>query len=311
MTTFPKSSQSTRVRGSYSETEPLKKVVMCRPTYFNIIIPINYTQWLYATDGLPRPRAEVMVEQNQGLIDALQQEGVEVELIPPVPGLPYLHATRDVGVVIGDRIVLSSLKEESRRLEAQVAEPILSKQGLEILTPDRGFVEGGDVFVDGEHRTLWVGLGGDFSGNVQGERLWEGLGGRTDQQGADFLYRHFGRDYDLVLLRFDAQYTHLDTVFGLPGRDCVLLYEPAFDASSLQRIRRVYSSIIPLTDLEQRNAGANVLPLGSGKVISISQNHSVNAKLTQQGFEVIPVPFSEVIKSGGSVRCDTLPVDRM
>jgi N-dimethylarginine dimethylaminohydrolase len=265
---------------------------MCPPTYFDIVEPTNYTQWLYSSDGLPRPIPRVMVEQHLRLVEILREEGIEVELLPPVPSLPFQHATRDVGVVIGDAIVLGNLKERTRRLETQVAGPALNKYGLKMLVPKQGFVEGGDVIVD------------------RG-RLWVGLGARTDEPGAEFLDRTFGRDYGVIPLRFNSRYTHLDTVFGVLGRGRALLYEPAFEPASLQRIREVYPSIISLTDKEQRNAGANVLCLSPDKVISIAENPSVSEQLAQLGYEVVTLPYSEVIKSGGSVRCDTLPVERV
>jgi N-dimethylarginine dimethylaminohydrolase len=263
---------------------------MCPPTFFQIVKPINAIQWLYYNDGLPKPESLVMVQQHRQLVDILREEGVEVELLPPVRGLPYQHATRDVGVVIGDTIVLSNLKEETRRLETRIAEPTLQEYGLRVLVPERGFIEGGDVIVDNG-------------------RLWVGLGARTDERGAEFLYRTFGRDYDVIPLRFDPKYTHLDTVFGVLGQHA-LLYEPALELSSLQRIRETYPSVISLTDKEQQNAGANVLCLSPGKVISIAENRSVNGRLLQLGYEVTIVSFSEVIKSGGSVWCYTLPVER-
>ena len=278
-------------KGCNSETGRLRKVVMCPPTFFQILKPINTIQWLYYNDGLPKPEPPVMVQQHQRLVDVLREEGIEVELLPPVRGLPYQHATRDVGVVIGDTIVLSNLKEEMRQMETQIAEPTLRGYGLRVLLPERGFIEGGDVIVDGN-------------------RLWVGLGSRTDTQGAEFLDRTFGRDYDVIPLRFAPQYTHLDTVFGILGQGHALLYEAAFEPSSLQRIREAYPSAVLLTDEEQQNVGANVLCLAPNKVISIAENLSINARLRQLGYEVLTVPFSEVIKSGGSVRCDTLPVDR-
>jgi N-dimethylarginine dimethylaminohydrolase len=282
---------SSITKGCHSETGKLRKVVMCPPTYFQIVKPINAIQWLYHSDGLPQPEPLTMAQQHQRLMDTLRKQGVEIELLPPIPGLPYQHATRDAGAVIGDTIVLSSLREETRRLEAQIAEPILQKYGLRILTPERGFVEGGDIIVDHD-------------------RLWVGLGSRTDEWGVEFLHRTFGRDYDVIPLRFGPIYTHLDTIFGILGQGHALLYEPAFESSSLQRIREVYPSIISLTDKEQRNAGANVLCLSPDKLVSIAENHSVNRQLLELGYQVVTVPFSEVIKSGGSVRCDTLPVER-
>ncbi len=277
--------------GCDSEAGRLRRVVMCPPTFFEILKPINYIQWLYHSDGLPRPVPQTMVQQHSRLVDILRQEGVEVELLPPVYGLPYQHATRDVGVVIGEAIVLAPLKEEMRRRETQIAEPALQKYGLKVLMPKQGFVEGGDVVVDDG-------------------RLWVGLGSRTDERGAEFLDRTFGRDYDVIPLRFDPHYTHLDTVLGVVGRGHALVYEPAFEPASLQRIREAYPTLISLTDEEQRNAGANVLCLSPDRVISIAENATVNERLARLGLEVITLPYSEVIKSGGSVRCDTLPVER-
>jgi N-dimethylarginine dimethylaminohydrolase len=278
-------------KGCYSETGRLRKVVMCPPTFFEIVEPTNAIQWIYYSDGLPKPEPLVMAQQHRRLVEILQQEGVEVELLPLVPSLPFQHATRDVGVVIGDTIVLSNLKERTRRLETQVAEPVLQQYKLRILVLERGFVEGGDVIVDGD-------------------RLWVGMGSRTNEWGAEFLHRTFGQDYDVIPLRFDPKYTHLDTVFGVLSQGHAILYEPAFETPSLQRIQKAYPSIISLTDKEQQNAGANVLCLSPAKVISIAENPSVNEQLAQLGFEVVTISYSEVIKSGGSVRCDTLPVER-
>ena len=264
---------------------------MCPPTNFEIVEPTNTMQWVYFSDGLPKPNPLVMTQQNRHLMEILREEGVEVEVFPAVPSLPFQHATRDVGVVIGDTIVLSSLKERTRRLEVQVAGPVLEEYGLRIITPERGYVEGGDVIVDNG-------------------RLWVGLGARTDEQGAEFLHSTFGRDYDVIPLRFDPKYTHLDTVFGILGQGHALLYEPAFEPSSLRDIREHYPSVISLTNKEQQNAGANVLCLSRDKVISITENRSVNEQMVQLGFEVATLPFFEVIKSGGSVRCVTLPIER-
>jgi N-dimethylarginine dimethylaminohydrolase len=290
MTTFPHVRQPA-ARGCYSETGRLGKVVMCPPTFFEIVKPINVVQWLYYIDGRPKPQSELMVQQHRRLVDILRQEGVEVELMTPVPGLPYQHATRDVGLVVGETVVVSRIKEETRRLESQITQPVLQKYGLRVVTPDRGFVEGGDVIVDNG-------------------RLWVGVGGRTDDWGAEFLYRTFKRDYDIAPLRFGARYTHLDTLLGVLAGGHAIIYEPAFEAESLQRIKKVYPSMISLTDKEQTNAGANVLCLSPSKLVSIAENTSVNERLVQLGFQVVTLPYSEVIKSGGSVRCDTLPVER-
>jgi N-dimethylarginine dimethylaminohydrolase len=104
---------------------------------------------------------------------------------------------------------------------------------------------------------------------------------QTDELGAEFPHRTFGRDRDVTPLR--PKHTNLDTIFDVLSRDHALFYEPAFEPSSLQCIPKAYPSVISLSDKEQQNARANMLCLS---------------------------PDSEVIKSGGSMRCDTLPVER-
>ena len=106
--------------GCYSETGKLRKVLMCAPTYFQIVKPINVVQWLYYCDGLPKPEPPIMELQHARFVRLLREHGVEVELVPAHADLPYQHATRDVGTVIGDTIVLSNLKEPSRQLEAEL-----------------------------------------------------------------------------------------------------------------------------------------------------------------------------------------------
>lgn len=277
--------------GCYSETGHLRRVIMCPPTHFTIPVPTNATQWLYYSDGLRPPDPRLMEVQHGRLVEILQREGVTVELLKPDPKLPYQHATRDVGVLVGNRMVLSNLKHWTRQGEAHETKQVLEEQHrLKVLRPT-GFLEGGDVIVDNG-------------------RLWVGIGARTDIRGAEFLYHTFKKDFEVILLRFDPKYTHLDTVFGVLSCGHALLYEPAFDPPSLRHIQNAYPSIIRLTDEEQRNAGANVLSLSPEKVISIAENTSVNQQLTYAGFQVIMLSYSEVIKSGGSVRCDTLPIER-
>lgn len=68
--------------------------------------------------------------------------------------------------------------------------------------------------------------------------------------------------------------------------------------------------MISVTDEEQFQMGPNVLSIGDGKVISLPQNERLNNVLESEGYKVIRVDLSEIIKSGGSFRCCTLPLQR-
>jgi N-dimethylarginine dimethylaminohydrolase len=263
---------------------------MCPPANFHIVKPINAVQWMYYRDGLPPPQPWLMVEQHSRVVEVLRQEGVEVDLLPPVRGMPFQHATRDIGVVIGDTIVASP-RIDIRQQEVAVAQPVFEKHGIKVLTPDRGFVEGGDVV-------------------VENGRIWVGIGARTDEWGAEYLDKTFGFEYDVIPLRFHPRFTHLDTLFGVLGQNRAILFEPAFSPDSLKRIKDAFGAVVSLTGQEQQSGGSNVLCIDDRKLISSAENQSVNNRLLELGYEVFALPFSEVIKSGGSVRCDTLPIER-
>jgi N-dimethylarginine dimethylaminohydrolase len=65
-----------------------------------------------------------------------------------------------------------------------------------------------------------------------------------------------------------------------------------------------------VSEEEQFTLGTNVLSIGNKKVLSLPVNKNVNKELRDRGFEVIEVDITEIIKSGGSFRCCTLPILR-
>ncbi|MYL60022.1 hypothetical protein GLW20_21135, partial [Virgibacillus halodenitrificans] len=110
-----------------------------------------------------------------------------------------------------------------------------------------------------------------------------------------------------VSLRDDI--LHLDCVFTILNDDYALVYSEAIDENSYNSLKNKFT-LIETTTKEQFNMGPNVLPIGQNKIISLPENKRLNRKMKQAGFQVIEVEFSEIIKSGGSFRCCTLPVKR-
>ena len=68
--------------------------------------------------------------------------------------------------------------------------------------------------------------------------------------------------------------------------------------------------VIEVSEEEQFTLGTNVLSIGYNKIISLPVNKKVNEELRKRGFEIIEVDITEIIKSGGSFRCCTLPIHR-
>jgi N-dimethylarginine dimethylaminohydrolase len=68
--------------------------------------------------------------------------------------------------------------------------------------------------------------------------------------------------------------------------------------------------LIHVEEDEQFTLGVNVLSIGNGKVISLPINKNTNKELKKRGYEIIEVDITEIIKSGGSFRCCSMPIVR-
>ena len=62
-----------------SEYEQLKRVILCQPQYMNIRQVINDTQKQYENEGI---HIEKALEQHHIFVKTLQEQGVEVILLP-------------------------------------------------------------------------------------------------------------------------------------------------------------------------------------------------------------------------------------
>ena len=268
-----------------NEYAPLQRVLMCAPTYMTIEEVINETQKHYLLDNINRARAG---SQFKAFLDFLTQRGIEVELLPESPLLPEQVFTRDIGVVIDDRLVRSRLQCEIRQGDEEVLENWLLSRDLPSVSVAH-HLEGGDVMIDGE--TIWV-----------------GAGNRTDPAVAEELQQLFP-EREVVALSFAEGYLHLDCVFNVLTPDLALIFKEAFDPATLQRLAQRYE-LIEVSGEEQFTLGTNVLSLGQGHVVALPQNGNANRLMRAAGLTVHEIDLSEIIKSGGSFRCITLPLRR-
>lgn len=274
--------------GCLSETGTLSQVIACRPEYFRITSPINKLQEKHQKDN--PPIWEIAITQYHKMVEVLRGAGVTVDFVEPAESLPYQVFTRDTGCVIGQQFLVSNLKKDVRKAEIERVLSVIGRYGLDIITPDEGYIEGGDILLD--NHTLLV-----------------GIGSRTDSKAVDFLRRHFGHRFEIVPLPFKEEYLHLDTVFNIIGGGNALIFRSAFGEKSLSELAKKYN-LLEVTPEEQERMAVNILSLAPGKVMAIKENAEFNSRLRQMGLEVIEVEFSELIKAGGSVRCATLPLER-
>ncbi|MCA1061211.1 hypothetical protein LCL96_20030 [Rossellomorea aquimaris] len=268
-----------------NEYGKLKKVVVVSPENMQINEIINETQKHFLKDNINIDKA---VQQHETFVDTLEKNGSEVIHLQPSPEFNEQVFTRDIGFTIHDQFFVSSMNTDVRRGEVDTLKKWLNANDIpyhELLHS----IEGGDVLVDEEN-------------------IWIGVSGRTNQLAIQSLRNQLPQ-YTVHEVPLREDILHLDCVFTIISSDWALIYPPAFSKEDLKTIKEHYHTIT-VTDSEQFQMGPNVLAIGDGKIISLIQNKALNERIEATGFQVIELDLSEIIKSGGSFRCCTLPLIR-
>ncbi|ARI78469.1 dimethylarginine dimethylaminohydrolase family protein [Halobacillus mangrovi] len=269
-----------------TEYSVLKRVIVVKPAFMKINEVINETQKHYEGTNIDIPLA---IHQHKTFVNTLKEHHVDVCELPTEPDLPEQVFTRDIAFTIYDQLFIASMGEEVRQNETEILKSWLQKYGLPFHEGFSDSIEGGDVVIDGT--TIWV-----------------GKSGRTSYSAIEELQSRLP-SHKIEPLSLTEDILHLDCVFNIINDDTALLYPPAFTSEDLRKIKSQFH-IINVTEDEKFHMGPNVLSIGNKKIISLSQNKRLNGEIESQGFQVIPVDFSEIIKSGGAFRCCTLPLQR-
>jgi N-dimethylarginine dimethylaminohydrolase len=269
-----------------NEYDTLKRVILCQPQYMTIREVINETQKEFKDEGIHIKRA---LEQHREFVRTLEANGIEVVLLPYHKKYPEQVFTRDIGFTLGQTIFVAKMAHDVRIGEEDVLKQWLDDEEMSYYNLAEDRIEGGDVIIDGE--TIYV-----------------GLSNRTHLEAVEHL-QGLLIQYDVKAIPFKEKYLHLDCVFNVISPDTALIYRPALTEEDIDLFSSRYQ-LIEVSEDEQFTLGTNVLCIGNKKILSLPINKQVNQNLRNRGFEVIEVDISEIIKSGGSFRCCTLPILR-
>ncbi|KMY20004.1 hypothetical protein TW93_13960 [Bacillus pumilus] len=269
-----------------SEYDDLQEVLLCSPIYMEIKQIINETQKHFARENISQMKA---ITQHKQLIQTLKDHQVRPIMLPANDRFPEQVFTRDIGFTIGHTLFVSSMAAPVRQGEEQLLKEWAQGNGLKTVTLTNGTIEGGDVLVDQR-------------------RVFVGTSKRTNPAAIHELKKELP-DHDIIPIHLPPHILHLDCVMNILSHDEILIYPEAFKKEDLHLLNMHYH-LIEISEQEQFTLGPNVLSIGQKKVISLPINQETNAALTAHGYTVIEVDFSEIIKSGGSFRCCTLPIRR-
>ena len=240
----------------------------------------------------------------------LRKHGVEV-LRPKLVENCNQIFSRDVGFVIDDKIVVSNVIPD-RQEEIDAYEDIYShihyKQIYNL--PEMVHVEGGDVVLWNEY--IFVGQYA-FSDYPQVKTA------RTNTLAIDYLRMIFP-DKKIIPLNLRKSDTdpnegilHLDCTFMPVGKDKAIIYKPGFiNPRDADRLVALFGkeNVLELTREEMYWMNSNIFSIAPDIVVVEEHFTRLKAWLESWGATVETVPYREISKMGGLLRCSTLPLLR-
>ncbi|UTR08840.1 dimethylarginine dimethylaminohydrolase family protein [Evansella sp. LMS18] len=269
-----------------SEYDTLQRVILCQPEHMTIREVINDTQKHFKDEGIHLEKA---MEQHKEFVKVLKKHGVDVVLLPADENYPEQVFTRDIGFTLGQTIFVAEMAADVRKGEEDFLKKWLEDEEISYYNLIGDKIEGGDVIIDGQ--TIYV-----------------GLSNRTNKAATEHLHTLLP-EFEVISVPFTEKYLHLDCVFNVISPTEALIYPGVIDKEKEELLASRYN-LIEVSEEEQFTLGTNVLSIGNKKILSLPVNKNVNKQLRDRGYEVIEVDITEIIKSGGSFRCCTMPVLR-
>jgi ornithine--oxo-acid transaminase len=262
-----------------------RRYLMCPPTHFDVSYAIN--PWMDLSVGVDRERAQ---RQWDALVATLREAGAEVELLAPLPALPDLVFTANLGLVDGATFIPARMRHPERRPEPAHAETWFRAEGFEIRYLDEDVVQegAGDALPFGTTLVAGYRTRSSASAYVELARLVE------------------GRILPVELV--DERFYHVDIVFCPLDERTALVAPGALDADGARLLAALVPDPIMLTDDEARAFCANSVVLGR-TVVMPACSPRLRRELRARDLEPVVVDVSEFLKAGGGPRCLTLALD--
>ncbi|WP_456062461.1 dimethylarginine dimethylaminohydrolase family protein [Capnocytophaga leadbetteri] len=256
------------------------------------------------------PIEKDMVAEMDAFAAVLQKYGVQVYRPEIIRDCNQIF-TRDIGFVIDDVFIKANILPD-RQAEFQAIEYIVKQMNPDkvVTPPEEVHIEGGDVMPWNEHI---------FIGTYKGDDYKEQVTARTNMAGVAFIQKLFPhkkvKEFDLVKSKTEARDNalHLDCCFQPVGKNKAIIYKGGFRSEAdYQYLVDLFGAgnLFHIEREEMYEMNSNVFSISPEVVVSEKHFTRLNAWLRAQGFTVEEIPYSEISKQEGLLRCSTLPLLR-
>jgi N-dimethylarginine dimethylaminohydrolase len=219
--------------------------------------------------------------------------------------------SRDIAFVIDDKLVKANILPDRNR-EYEAIQHVVDQIGTEnvIVLSDECHIEGGDVMPWNDYIFVGTYTGEDYSSYITA---------RTNADAVIALQEHFPdktvKAFELRKHNTDPKENalHLDCCFQPIGKDKAILHRNGFLVDREYEWLVEYfgkENIFEITKDEMYNMNSNIFSISEDVIISEKNFTRLNTWLRDKGFTVEEVPYAEIAKQEGLLRCSTMPLIR-
>lgn len=218
---------------------------------------------------------------------------------------------RDIAFVIDDNFIKANILPD-REKELDAIQYVIDQMDPTkvISPPEEVHIEGGDVMLWNDHIFVGTYKGSDYSDYITA---------RTNIEGVNFIKEMFPhkivKEFDLVKSRIEPRDNalHLDCCFQPVGKNKGIIYKSGFrEESDYMYLVNLFGkeNLFHITREEMYHMYSNVFSISEDVVISERNFTRLNDWLRSKGFIVEEVPYAEISKQEGLLRCSTMPLIR-
>jgi N-dimethylarginine dimethylaminohydrolase len=256
------------------------------------------------------PSEADMIDELEGVAEVLKKYGVTVYRPEVLENYNQIFA-RDISFVIEDKFIIANILPDRER-EIDATEHVWNNvpKSNRIRLPEDCHIEGGDVMPWEDYI---------FVGTYRGEDYPKYITARTNMKAVRALQELFPRkivkSFNLRKSNTDPLNSalHLDCCFQPLGKRKAIIHKDGFlEEEEYEWLVNFFGkeNCFHITKEEMAAMTSNIFSISPEVVVSEINFTRLNTWLREQGFTVEEVPYSQIAKQGGLLRCSTMPLIR-
>lgn len=256
------------------------------------------------------PVEEDMIKEMEAVAAVLKKYDVEVYRPEIIKDYNQIFS-RDISFVIEDKIIIANILPDRER-EIDAIEHVWSqvKKENRIRLPEECHVEGGDVMPWNDYV---------FIGTYTADDYPEFITARTNKAAVDAIRELFPnkiiKSFELRKSNTDPRENalHLDCCFQPIGKNKAIIHKNGFLVEEeYQWLVDFFGdeNVFEIDKEEMYNMNSNIFSISEDVIISEKNFTRLNTWLRNNGFTVEEVPYAEIAKQEGLLRCSTMPLVR-